>query len=85
MAENLGNPLGYKTNTSKDLDDYKDIGIYDIIADSSMTNQPENAWATLTVTRFKPNKSYVQQEFIAFGTTKRYVRLFNGTSWTSWS
>ena len=85
MAGILGNPLGYKTNASKNLDDYKDIGIYDIIADSSMTNQPENAWATLTVTRFMPNQSYIQQDFIAFGTSKRYVRLYNGTSWSSWS
>ena len=85
MAEQMGNPLGNKTKTSKNLDDYRDVGIYDIIADSSTTNQPENAWATLIVTAFEPKKNYIQQVFKPFGSSKYYVRLFNGTGWASWS
>lgn len=85
MAGVMGNPLGNKTNTSKNLDDYRDEGIYDIIADSSMTNQPENSWATLIVTAFEPNKKYIRQVFKPFGSAKYYVRLFNGTEWASWS
>jgi hypothetical protein len=48
VAGMMGNPLGNKTNTSKNLDNYKDVGIYDIVADSWRIGRNESCnWICL--------------------------------------
>mgnify|MGYP002767288338 CR=1 FL=1 len=75
---------GVEIQTSSDLNTYQNEGLYYGLADSTITNKPEDLDSAFGLQVIHVASTMKYQLYYVGGSTKIYIRIFNGTDWSNW-
>lgn len=75
---------GVEIPTSSDLNTYQNEGLYYGLADSTITNKPEDLDSAFGLQVIHVASTMKYQLYYVGGSTKIYIRIFNGTDWSNW-
>lgn len=75
---------GIEIPTNSDLNTYQNEGLYYGLADSTITNKPEDLDSAFGFQVIRVASTMKYQLYYVGGSTKIYIRIFNGTDWSNW-
>lgn len=75
---------GVEIPTNSDLNTYQNEGLYYGLADSTITNKPEDLDSAFGLQVIRVASTMKYQLYYVGGSTKIYIRIFNGTDWSNW-
>lgn len=75
---------GTEIPTNSDLNTYQNEGLYYGLADSTITNKPEDLDSAFGLQVIRVASTMKYQLYYVGGSTKIYIRIFNGTDWSNW-
>lgn len=75
---------GVEIPTSSDLNTYQNEGLYYGLADSTITNKPEDLDSAFGLQVIHVASTMKYQLYYVGDSTKIYIRIFNGSDWSNW-